>query len=43
VLLTKSSEGNTQIKVRQLTAGTYVIRISDKSDKVLYNGKVVKQ
>jgi hypothetical protein len=43
LLLTKSTEGNTQIDVKQLTAGTYLIKINDESGKVLYNGKVIKQ
>lgn len=42
-LFTKSANGNTQIDVRQLTAGTYLIKINDESGKLLYNGKVIKQ
>jgi len=43
LLLTKAAPGNAQIDVKQLTAGTYVIKINDENGKLLYNGKVVKQ
>lgn len=43
LLITKTSDGNTQIDMKQLTAGTYLIKINDASGKLLYNGKVIKQ
>ena len=43
LLLTKATDGNTQLDVTQLTPGTYLIKINDESGKELYNGKVIKQ
>jgi len=43
VLISKLSNGNTALNVKQLIAGTYLIKITDTSGKLLYSGKVVKQ
>ena len=43
LLVAKSSASDTRIDVKQLTAGTYLIKITDESDKELYNGKLIKQ
>jgi len=43
LFITKSAEGNTQIDVKRLIAGTYLIKITDASGKLLYSGKVIKQ
>jgi hypothetical protein len=43
LLLTKSADCNTQLDVKQLTAGTYLIKINDQNGKELYSGKVIKQ
>ena len=37
------AQGNMQLLVNNLSAGIYFIRIIDTSDKLLYNGKFVKQ
>jgi hypothetical protein len=42
-LLTKSAKGDIQIDMKQLTAGTYLIKINDEKGKELYDGKVIKQ
>jgi hypothetical protein len=33
LLLTKSAAGNTQLDLKQLTAGTYLIKINDEAAK----------
>jgi hypothetical protein len=43
LLIRRASEGNTQLDVKQVTAGTYLIKINDESGKELYSGKVIKQ
>ena len=43
LVITKSVSGNTQIDVKQLTAGIYVIKINDENGKELYNGKFIKR
>ena len=43
LFLTKSAQGNTQLDLKQLTAGTYLIKINDEDSKILYSGKVIKQ
>ncbi|HEX5153583.1 MAG TPA: T9SS type A sorting domain-containing protein [Parafilimonas sp.] len=43
LLLTKSAQGNTQLDVKQLSAGTYLIKINDETGKELFSGKVIKQ
>jgi arylsulfatase A len=43
LLLTKSAEGNTQIDMKQLSAGTYLMQINDEGGKLLYEGKILKQ
>jgi len=41
--MAKRADGSTQLDLKQLTAGTYLIKISDENGKELYNGKVLKQ
>ena len=41
--ITKSIKGNIQLDVKQLTTGTYFIKINDENGKLLYSRKVVKQ
>jgi len=41
--ITKLSDGNTALDVKQLIAGTYLIKINDANGKELYGGKVIKQ
>jgi hypothetical protein len=43
LLLSKFTESNTQLDVKQLTAGTYLIKINDENGKEVYNGKIIKQ
>jgi hypothetical protein len=43
LLINQSAQGNTQVNVRQLTPGTYLIKINDEKGGLLYSGKVVKQ
>jgi len=43
LLITKLSNGNTALDVKQLIAGTYLIKINDADGKLLYSGKVIKQ
>lgn len=43
LLITKSVAGNTQIDVRQLTAGVYVVKINGADGRILFNGKLIKQ
>jgi len=43
LLLTKSAAGNAALNVRQLMAGTYLVKITDENGKELYSGKVIKQ
>ncbi|HEX5153785.1 MAG TPA: T9SS type A sorting domain-containing protein [Parafilimonas sp.] len=43
LLLNRFSDGNTQLDVKQLSAGTYLIKITDGNGKELYSGKIIKQ
>jgi len=43
LLISKLSDGNTALNVKQLMAGTYLIKITDTDGNHLYSGKVVKQ
>ena len=43
LLITKNSNDNMQLDVKQLSAGTYLIKINDENGKEVYSGKVIKQ
>ena len=43
LLISKLCDGNTALNVKQLIAGTYLIKMNDENGKELYNGKVIKQ
>jgi uncharacterized delta-60 repeat protein len=43
LLLSKCADVNMQLDVKQLPAGTYLIKITDENGKELYSGKVIKQ
>ena len=43
LVLTKSTNDNAQLDMKQLNAGVYLIKINDENAKELYSGKVVKQ
>lgn len=43
VMIRQATEGNTQVNVRQLTPGTYFIRIENSKGVVLYNAKFIKE
>ena len=43
LLLSKSAVGSTQLDLKQLAAGTYLIKLNDENGRELYSGKVIKQ
>lgn len=43
VQMKQTTENMAEIDVRQLSSGTYFIRINDANGKVLFNGKVIKE
>jgi hypothetical protein len=42
-VLNKQVQSNTQLDLRALTAGIYLIKINDENGKELYSGKVIKE
>jgi hypothetical protein len=42
-VVSKSIQSTTQLDLRPLTAGVYIIKITDEIGKELCNGKVIKQ
>jgi len=42
-VLNKQVQSNTQLDLRPLTAGIYLIKINDEDGKELYSGKVIKE
>ncbi|HEX5154386.1 MAG TPA: T9SS type A sorting domain-containing protein [Parafilimonas sp.] len=43
LLLTRSANGNTQLDVRSLANGIYLVKINDETGREVYDGKVIKR
>ena len=43
LIISKDVQSTTQLDLKQLTPGTYLIKINDETGKELYSGKVIKQ